>query len=122
MAANIGGQSATFVKDQFQEQKERLNVWERPGVSGYGAHLLADADSAFSFRVILYDTLANINTWFTAIQAMKGTIVTIENDLGNTSTDCLVSRVSRPRITVARTASLPTTGFRVQIQVSGVVT
>ncbi len=116
--AGIGGVSCNMVKGEAPAKKERLRVWQVPGIDGYGAHADGLGDSAFVFLGVKYGLRAAIETWSTAIEALQGSVVSIVNDWGTTYTNCLIQHVSVPRITAALWTGVDTRG---EIRVEGVV-
>ena len=99
----IGGQSCDIIRaaDGPQGLKERVSVWEKPGVAGASAQRLGTAAGRFSYRAIKFESLANCITWAEAIEALVGTVVTIEDGLETWTSRCLVltaSVVSRAKV------------------------
>ena len=116
--ATFGGQTTDFVKGKARGRKQRVELWQRPGVDGYGAQLLGLGDSDATFVLVRYGTLAAVSSWMTLIEAMQGTSVTIVDDDNETITGFLVTRVGQPRI---QSADQGSSEKRMQVQVRGVV-
>lgn len=118
--AGIGGVSCDMVKGNARGLKQRVEVWQLPGIDGYGAHKVGQGDAEFSFLGIKYDTAANVQSWVAAIEALQGTVVSIVDDWGVTFTPCLIVSVGRPRrMAAVRPGSSYT--CRGEIEVLGVV-
>jgi len=95
MAKNFGGVSCDLVTGGVGDLKTKLDTWDVPGHDNIGLQSLGSSDSAFRFRLVQYDTKANIETWIGNIEALQGTIVSAEDDLEITYTSNLaVQRVS----------------------------
>jgi len=97
MSGTIGGITCDWVKGIAPSGKMRLDVWQVPGISGYGAQKLGAGDSACAFRCIRVLSSANLDTWEASIEALQGAIVTVVNDRGKTYTRFLVSRIGIPQ-------------------------
>lgn len=117
--ASIGGVACNYVKGFARSLKWRLDVWQVPGLNGYGAQNLGTGESEFSFTATYYGTAAAVNVFIAAIEALQGSTVTIVDDWGITYTYMMVTRVGPA---ARRTAVIPgtTTTTRVDIEVSGV--
>ncbi len=103
MAANIGGTNCTFVKGTIPTAvREVTRRFRRAGIDGHGAVQTGKGDSSYVLRAILYGTKAAINTWATAIEAMQGTVIAVENDFGDTHGSSLADRVTPPRKSAAK--------------------
>jgi len=98
---SIGGIPCTFVRGAPHAPAQRVQLWEVPGIDGYGAQLLGLGDSPFQFAVVLLDSLiaANVYNWAQSVQATPGTIATIVNDWGTSYTRCLIVKTSAPKYT-----------------------
>jgi hypothetical protein len=85
MAANVGGTACDFVKTvSVDEQTERIETFAYPGRDGVGAHLLGLNGGRFVFAAVKYDTVANVETWLSALFGWQGTVASIEDDRGDT--------------------------------------
>ena len=96
MAKTVGGITCTFVKGNIGDQRERVEVWQIPGVDGTGSLLIGMGDSRWRFSAILYDTRANIETWSASLEGLQGSVITVVEDFGLTFTNLLVLRVHTP--------------------------
>lgn len=117
--ADIGGVSCDFVKGEASDLKQRVETYEVPGRSGYGAHTLGLKDSPFRFTgTKKHDTSANVDTWAASIQALQGTVVIIVDDWATSFTNLLITRVGQLRKTAGYDGS--THGAHGVIEVEGV--
>lgn len=91
--ASIGAVSCSYVQGSSRGLMQRLLTWFVPGTNGTFGMKLGINDSAFSFRVIKYDTHANALSWKTALEATVGTVVTITDDQTQAWTNCLVKSI-----------------------------
>lgn len=117
--ATIGGITCTFVKGQGQSLTPRMELWNRPGMNGYGAMELGNGDSPFVFRAVGYALNAAVTTWINSLQALKGSVVTIVDDFGTTWASMLVTSST----IVSRTPRVNHDGngdVRGEVQVEGV--
>lgn len=101
MSASIGGVSCTFVRGTLPAQRERCELWEIPGLDGYGVALLGKADSETELVAVLVSTNAAVNTWIASLQLLQGTIASVTNDHGDTYAYCLLRKVGNARKTPA---------------------
>lgn len=100
--ASVGGIGCTFCRTiKRQAPKERLSIWQIPGVDGVGAQAEGDGDSHLAVECIGFGTAAVIEAWFQGIEALQGTVVTVVDDWATTFSSLLVTRVGdgtkRPR-------------------------
>lgn len=115
--ASIGGVTCDFVKGWATGQRQRIVTWVANGVNGTAAQKLGIEAGRFSFRGTEFDSEANIQTWKTSIEALKGTTVSIIDDRGRTHTNCFVEDVSEVEpIPVIESG---TKKYRGEIQVMG---
>jgi hypothetical protein len=121
MAINIGGVSCRFLSGDVGDLKERIEVWQLPGIDGYGAHLIGKGNSPFVFVATLIDSYANCLTWRDNIEALQGTIVEAEDDFVTTYTDLLVLSVNGWNVTPALTPP-STLNYLVRLVLRGVKT
>lgn len=117
--AGIGGVGCDIVRGEAPAKKERLRLWQVPGIDGYGAQAEGLGDSPFSFVGIKYGSRAAVEAWTAAIEALQGTVISVVNDWATTYTNCLIQHVSVPRITAALNTGVAARG---EIRVEGVVT
>lgn len=121
--AGIGGVNCTFVKTEEggcipSVLRMRSEVWQIPGLSGYGIFQYGYGDSEFMVTGILYSNDAGIDIWAAAMYAIQGTIVSIVDDHGDTYGSCYLQKVSN----VLKRAALAAGGIttRGEIRVMGV--
>ena len=81
---------------------QRTEVWATPGMDGVGAQKVGKHDGAFRFLAVLYDTSANVDTWFAALEAVQATIGSIIDDWGTTHANCLIVHVGERHKKAAR--------------------
>ena len=112
----IGGQVCTFVRGHLADGRQRVRVWEVPGLNGYGAKRMGLGDSDWSVLAEIKSTSAVCNAFIANIEAMQGSIVTIVNDWGDTFLNCLITKVGRPE----KAAEIRYGGARVRIRIEGV--
>ncbi|MFA7254125.1 MAG: hypothetical protein WC107_06260 [Patescibacteria group bacterium] len=115
--ASIGAVTCSFVKGEAPLPKQRVALWQVPGLNGYGAQRMGLGDSEFRFVAVFYGTRNNVVAWANAIQALQGTLQTVINDWGGYYYRCLIVRTSPPQITMAYHAG----GARGEILIEGVV-
>jgi len=125
MAIGIGSVSCTYLRGNIRDLKEEVDVWRTPGIDSYGAQLVGYGDSGFAFDAVLYDTLTNIETWTSDLEALQGTVVTAEDDFGFTYSTLLVTTVGMP-VTIGAflPSALPPSAsarYRREIRIEGVV-
>lgn len=94
--ADVGGVSCDIVAGAVRTPTERVKLHQVPGIDGVAAQLLGLGDAIFRFRVVKRGTNAQMNTWIAAIEALKGSTVTIVDDWGDTHTNCLIEQLSLP--------------------------
>lgn len=117
--ASIGSVGCTFVKGHLPAKKLRVEVWEVPGIDGYGAQTTGYGSSQFEIVAVLYSTIFGASAWADQIESLQGKLVTIIDDLGDSTANCLITNVSAMRITAARAVEGITT--RGEITIQGVV-
>ena len=113
--------ACTFIRElNWQELKDRTNVWSMPGNDGFGVQSLGKGDGEFSYEAVLFGTVAELDAWAVTIEAMQGTIVSIQDDfyvLGRPQLDNrLVEKTIIQKITPA---APPVTNFRGVAVVTG---
>ena len=69
MAGIVGGVGCDIMRGEAPAKKERLRLWQVPGIDGYGAHADGLGDSAFVFVATKYGLRAAVETWSAAIEA-----------------------------------------------------
>ncbi len=116
--ASVGNVICTFVKGEAPQPKQRVALWQVPGIAGYGARLDGLGDSEFQLTCVLYSTYMGVREWSAALHSLQGSLVVVINDWGNTFSRCLLRNVSPPRLSTAHHAG----GCRAEITIDGVVT
>lgn len=119
MAANVNGTSCDIVKGVPNELKTEVQTWGVPGVDGYGAQTLGQRGSEFRFQCVKYGTVASVNTWIAAMQAVQGSVVSLENDWGDTFDNMLIERVGQPTKEPAIGCFTGSPGARGQVMIYG---
>jgi hypothetical protein len=94
--ASIGGITCTFLKGVVPALKEEAAITRRPGMNGFEIHLTGQGDSQGRLRAVLYSNTAGCRTWEAAVQALQGTVVTVVNDHGDTTTGVYVVHAAPP--------------------------
>ena len=116
--AGIGGVGCDMVQGNVRSLKERVEIWQVPGINGYGAQLTGLGDSDAVFTGVEFDSHANIITWIAAIEALQGTVCSIVDDQGVTHSNVLITDVGRGQRT-ARVNHDSRGDTRGQIKVKG---
>jgi len=100
--AGIFGVTCTFVKTEEagcipSALKMRSDIWQVPGISGWGIFQYGYGDSPFAVKAVFYSNDAGVDVWAASIYALQGTIGSIVDDHGDTYTNCYLLRVSNVR-------------------------
>lgn len=96
---SVGAVTCDIVRGDAPDLKERVDLWQTPGLDGYGAQTLGKSEAEATFLAIKFDTAAAVVTWFEAIEALQGTVATITNDWGDAYSVLIVEIEPRRRIT-----------------------
>jgi hypothetical protein len=96
MAVSVGGVACSIVRGDVKLPTERVALWQTAGMDGYGAHLLGEGNAEGRFQCVLYSTAAGVATWFSALEALVGSVVTVVNDWGTSYSSFLVVALSEP--------------------------
>jgi len=116
---SIGGVSCDFVREEsFNDLKLRVEIWQVPGLDGYGAQDLGFGDSNFRYRCVKYGTESEIETWFGNLEALQATIISATDDWGRTRHNLLVRHVE----VIGKRPAPPNYQCRGEATVEGVVT
>lgn len=99
--AAVGSVTCTFVRGVSPSLRSRVDTWQLPGIDGYGVQLLGRGDTEWMFEAVLYDDEGDVSTWYTQLEALQGTIVTVVDDWGDSYTNILLVRVSQLDKTIA---------------------
>ena len=100
--------------------KMRSEVWQVPGINGYGLALLGVGDSAFTLQAILYGTLAECGSWAASIQALQSAIVAVTNDLGQTYSQVFLIKTETPIVQPRRKPGTTIT-HRAEIEIKAIL-
>jgi hypothetical protein len=77
------------------ELRTRLEIWQTPGIDGYGAQQLGLGDSDFAMTTVAYcASNDDANTMLKNIAYMQGEVVDIVDNWGDSYLACLVKRVN----------------------------
>jgi len=114
----IGSVACYRVIGTLPVPKMRLAVWTVPGLNGYGAQDMGLQDQAFEVTAVLYDINVNVHSWKDALCALQGQIVTIIDDHGETTANCLIVEVGQAKIEAALG---PTFDQRGEVPIRGVI-
>jgi len=113
--AGVGGVVCDFVRGGVAGLKQRVEVWQRPGIDGYGAMALGLGDSSFFFTLVVFDTIANVEAWILLVEALQGSVISVVDDWGVNHSSLLVEEVSEPR----RSVALGNGGARGELKIRG---
>lgn len=78
MAANVGDIACDYLNGAIRGNAPSLDIWKVPGQVGYGVHIVAVSDGAFDLIAVKIGTLAEVRAWAKAIEALKGSVISIE--------------------------------------------
>jgi len=96
--ATIGNVTCSLVKGGVRNKKLRTEVWQTPGVDGYGAMLLGLGDSQFAFTAVAYAAYSlDIIAWVQSIEALQGQVITVVDDWEVVYERLLVTQVGMPK-------------------------
>jgi len=116
--ASVGGVTTSLAKGEPSALVGRVTVWIVPGLSGVGAHAVGDNAGSWRYRLTHYESLANVETWLRAIDALVGTVISVTDNIGKVRTNLLVMSSSGH----AKQTVVASTGTgRAQVTISGVV-
>lgn len=99
--------------------KMKLSVWTVPGINGYGAQQLGNQDQPFEVIAVGYGSKSAAETWKAGLFACQGQTVTIVDDFGVSSSNCLVTEVGPMQFEAAIAAG--GIAVRAECSVKGVV-
>jgi hypothetical protein len=121
--ATIGNVTCSLVKGGVRNKKLRTEVWQTPGVDGYGAMLLGLGDSQFAFIAVVYAAYPlDIIAWVQSIEALQGQVITVVDDWDVVYEQLLVTQVGMPKRSPAYgTADGINYEVRGEIQIQGIV-
>ena len=117
--ASIGSLTCFRVIGTLPASKMKLAVWTVPGINGYGAQDLGYQDQPFEVVAVFYSNNLGVHVWKNSLDALQGQIVSITDDHGETTANCLITEIGQARIEAALAAGGITQ--RAEIPVRGVV-
>ena len=96
MSSSIGTIATDIIHGLPQDTKMRVDVWEVPGINGYGAQQLGLADAEFalkSVKYILSTDAVDPDTYVDNCNAAEGSIQTVTDDWGDPYPNILIKHV-----------------------------
>ena len=92
--STIGTQNFDIMRGRPQGVKSRLDVWDVPGLDGFGLQTLGLGDSAFELSTVAYvaDSSAADDLIYNC-EALQGTVTTIVDDWGVTWANAAIRKV-----------------------------
>lgn len=118
MAISFGGVTCHGIKGRANLKTVELDVFTRPGMDGHGALDLGDVARPNEFTLVYFGTPAACESWVQSIEAKVGTVVTVADDWGRSTTSWLCISIQSARITRADRGS-GTAGARASVRVKG---
>lgn len=118
MAISFGGVACHYVKGRANAKTTNLDVFTRPGMDGHGALDLGDVAKPNEFTLVFFGTPAACEAWVQLIEALKGSLVAVEDDWGRTTASWLFIEMQVPRVTRADEGG-GTAGARAMVRVKG---
>jgi len=100
--SDIGGVSCDLLSGPAPALRERVEVWQVPGIDGYGAQTLGKGDAQYSFAAVRFGTSAEVDAWYASVQALQGSVLTVVDDWGTSHTSILLTRVNQLRKSAAQ--------------------
>lgn len=74
--------------------RPRVDLWEVPGIDGYGAQVLGNGQGEFDFVVVSYQPSNSFaNSFIDVLNALQGTVVSLTDDWGDDYDNVLVQNV-----------------------------
>jgi hypothetical protein len=70
--------------------RQRLDIWQTPGVDGIGAQSLGDGEGQFAFECMTMGTPSYVQAWYEALAELAGEFVIIIDDFVTVHTPCLI--------------------------------
>jgi hypothetical protein len=116
--ASIGDITCFRVIGTLPSPKTKLAVWTVPGIDGYGVQALGQQDQAFEVVAVLYDSIDNAISFKDNLCDLQGQIVTIVDDLGDSTDNCVILSVGQA---VMEAALTPSSQVRCAVPIRGVV-
>lgn len=120
--ATIGGVTCDILRGVPAKLKERVEVWQLPGITGYGALRTGQGESGTELLAVRFGSNATVNSWWNSINALHGTVVTIVDDFGDSYTSMLIQHVSNLAKSPAAWAAGAATDKRGELRIQAVKT
>jgi len=110
-----------FMRGGLMQNAQRVAFWQQAGVNGFGAHILGLGDSQFQYRLVKHtaDVAATI-AFKAAFYALKGQLIAVTDDRGETEQHLLIAEHSVPETVTVRKDGAATKSERTVIVFSGV--
>lgn len=89
----LGGVSCDVIRVTYKNNTQRVEISTRPGINGIAAQLVGLGDTEVRGTAVLYASHGTLLVWESNLFALKGAIVTIVDDWGNTLTSCLITDI-----------------------------
>lgn len=115
----VGSVNCDYVKGEAPAAKTRVRTWYRDGINYVAAQDLGKGDAEFRFRCIYIDLRANVDTWIAAMQALQGTVQTINTDWNVAIANCLITRVGNASVIAVMDPNGAQLKARAEIEISG---
>ncbi len=92
--AALGAVTVDILRGLVQPQKQRMDVWETPGVDGYGALKMGFGDAETDLQSVTFSAdIAAARTLKGALGGLQGTVISLTDDWGTNFTRILVKEV-----------------------------
>lgn len=85
----------TMLGASFPAPSERVKVWQRPGIDGYGLARLGKANTELVITVTHFGTSYSCNQWRDNLAVLIGTRVRLTNAFGETHSDTFLEKIQR---------------------------
>jgi hypothetical protein len=91
----IGGITVDLMNGFPATMQQRVDMWQTPGIDGYGAQKIGRGNGEYALSTITYKTSdADANSHIAACAALAGTVVSITDEWGDTySSSSIVLKV-----------------------------
>lgn len=98
MATSIGAVAVDILRGLPKEPRLRVDTWQVPGLSGYGAQLSGLGESEFELDTVthLADDAA-AETHIQAVANVVGTVLDVEDNFGTVFPKILIISADQPR-------------------------
>jgi hypothetical protein len=102
---SIGGVTVDLMRGRPSGLRARVNTWEIAGLDGTGAIVQGRGNQGDVLELVRFGAASTVDSWFAAIEAINGTIVSVVDALGFTHTNILVYEVSGLAFSAAHLAA-----------------